>query len=60
MPQEKVHCVVINMEHVAFDQGLAQVLAENLEAECLSLSDLKADSLYRTVRKEMDQLHTGG
>jgi Mg-chelatase subunit ChlD len=58
--QEKVHAVVINMEHVAFDQGLAQVLAENLEAECLSLNELKADNLYRTVRKEMDQLHSGG
>ena len=59
-PQENIHCVVVNMEHAAFDQGLAQVLADHLEAECLSLSELKADSLYRTVRKEMDQLHTGG
>jgi len=58
--QEKVHSVVINMEHVAFDQGLAQLLADNLEADCLSLSELKADALYRTVRKEMLSLQGGG
>ena len=58
--EDKVHCVVINMEHIAFDQGLAQVLADNLEAPCYSLSDLKAESLYHTVRNEMNQLQGGG
>ncbi len=58
--EEKVHSVVINMEHIAFDQGLAQVLADNLEAPCYSLSDLKAESLYHTVRNEMNQLQGGG
>ncbi len=29
---QDVHTVVINMEHAAFDQGLAQALAEQLEA----------------------------
>ncbi len=53
---ENVHSVVINMEHVAFDQGLARVLAEHLEAPCYSLSELKAESLYMTVRQEMNQL----
>jgi magnesium chelatase subunit D len=49
-----VRSVVINMEHAAFDQGLAQVLADRLEAPCHSLADLKADTLYRTVLKELD------
>ncbi len=50
----KVRTVVINMEHPAFDQGLAQKLADHLEAPCYSLKDLKAESLYRTVRDELD------
>ncbi len=53
--EEKVHSVVINMEHAAFDQGLAQALADNLEAPCYSLTELKAENLYYAVRQEMDQ-----
>jgi len=41
------------MEHAAFDQGLAQQLADHLKAPCYALSDLKAESLYNTVRDEM-------
>ncbi len=47
--------VVINMEHFAFDQGLAQALADNLKAPCYSLGQLKAENLYQTVRQEMAQ-----
>ena len=50
---EKVRSVVINMEHAAFDQGLAQQLANHLKAPCYALSELKAESLYHTVRQEM-------
>ena len=50
----KVRTVVINMEHPAFDQGLAQKLADHLEAPCYSLKELKAESLLRTVRDELD------
>ena len=50
---DDIHSVVINMEHAAFDQGLAKALAEHLKAPCYSLADLKADSLYQTVRAEM-------
>jgi Mg-chelatase subunit ChlD len=50
---EDVRCVVINMEHAAFDQGLAQALAEHLKAPCLTLSELKAETLYHTVKVEM-------
>jgi Mg-chelatase subunit ChlD len=60
-PQEEAHriakmiqdanirSVVINMEHAAFDQGLAQLLADNLDAPCHTLEDLHADSLYHKV-----------
>ena len=47
--------VVINMEHASFDQGLAQALANHLEAPCYSLNELKAESLYHTVRQEMSE-----
>ncbi|WP_298005039.1 VWA domain-containing protein [Anaerolinea thermophila] len=51
--EEHVHSVVINMEHAAFDQGLAQELADHLKAPCYNLTDLRAESLYYTVRQEM-------
>jgi len=50
---DDVRCVVINMEHAAFDQGLAQALAEHLKSPCLTLTDLRAETLYNTVRGEM-------
>ncbi|HEY5981904.1 MAG TPA: VWA domain-containing protein [Anaerolineales bacterium] len=50
---EKVRSVVINMEHAAFDQGLAQQLALHLKAPCFALSELKAENLYHAVRHEM-------
>lgn len=50
---ENVRSVVINMEHAAFDQGLAQMLANHLDAPCYTLNELKAESLYHTVRQEM-------
>ena len=50
---EDVRSVVINMEHAAFDQGLAQGLADHLEAPCYTLHELKAETLYQAVRKEM-------
>ncbi len=52
---ESYRSVVVNMEHAAFDQGLAQSLADHLEAPCYSLSELKAENLYHTVRQEMYQ-----
>jgi Mg-chelatase subunit ChlD len=50
---EHVRAVVINMEHVAFDQGLARKLAENMDARCLSLRELHAEALYEAVKKEL-------
>ncbi len=59
-PQEEAHriaehirSVVINMEHSAFDQGLAQALADHLNAPCYTLSELKAENLYHAVRQEI-------
>ena len=51
--QDEIRSVVINMEHAAFDQGLAQNLATHLEAPCYTLSELKAETLYQKVREEM-------
>jgi magnesium chelatase subunit D len=52
--EEGVRSVVINMEHAAFDQGLAQRLADQLDAPCHTLAELKADALYRAVLNELD------
>jgi Mg-chelatase subunit ChlD len=50
---ENIRSVVINMEHIAFDQGLAQALADHLKAPCYTLNELKAETLYQAVRDEM-------
>jgi magnesium chelatase subunit D len=52
--EEEYRCIVVNMEHAAFDQGLAQALAEHLKAPCYTLSEIKAETLYHTVREEME------
>lgn len=57
---EHIHSVVINMEHAAFDQGLAQALADHLEAPCYTITDLRADNLYSAVRQEMAQVQPTG
>ncbi len=49
-----IRSVVINMEHAAFDQGLANKLAEHLGGPCYTLQELKADHLYRAVRQEIN------
>ncbi len=50
---DAIRAIVVNMEHAAFDQGLAQTLAEHLNAPCYTLNELKAENLYRAVREEM-------
>jgi magnesium chelatase subunit D len=49
-----IHSVVINMEHEAYDRGLAQDLAQVLDGPCYCLAELRAAELYRTVREELD------
>jgi magnesium chelatase subunit D len=51
--EDEIRSVVINMEHAAFDQGLAQSLSEHLEAPCYALGELRAETLYQAVREEM-------
>jgi magnesium chelatase subunit D len=51
--EEGVRAVVVNMEHTSFDQGLAQAVADHLGGPCYTLSELKAEILYQTVRSEM-------
>ena len=65
-PQEEAHriarlikeadirSVVVNMEHSAFDQGLAQLLADQLGAPCQTLEDLHAGSLYQKVLEQLE------
>lgn len=50
---EDIRCVVINMEHAAFDQGLSRALADHLKSPCYTLSELKAEHLYRAVLEEI-------
>jgi Mg-chelatase subunit ChlD len=52
--ERSVRSVVINMEHAAFDQGLARRLAERLGGPCYTLRELKAESLYQTVKDELE------
>jgi len=51
--EEGIRSVVINMEHASFDRGLAQALAEELAGPCYTLHELKADTLYQTVKDEL-------
>ncbi len=53
--QELIKTVTINMEHVAFDQGLASKLADRLGGPCYTLAQMHAEALLETVRKEMDR-----
>jgi magnesium chelatase subunit D len=52
---EEIRTVTINMEHTAFDQGLASKLADRLGGPCYSLAQMKAETLLETVRTEMDK-----
>jgi magnesium chelatase subunit D len=47
--------VTINMEHSAFDQGLAQELANHLGGPCYTLAELHAEALYVAVKQELEQ-----
>lgn len=50
-----IRTVTINMEHIAFDQGLAQRLADKLGGPCYTLAQIRADNLLETVRNEIDK-----
>jgi len=48
-----IRSVVINMEHPAFDRGLARDLAGALGGPCYTLNELRATALVQTVRDEL-------
>jgi magnesium chelatase subunit D len=52
-PEKHYRAAVINTEHQSLDRGLAQELAIKLEAPCYSLSDIKAESLFQAVQREL-------
>ena len=51
--EKDIRAVVINTEHASLDRGLARELAESLDAPCYNLTDLRAENLYQTVRREL-------
>jgi Mg-chelatase subunit ChlD len=51
---QSTRSMVINMEHAAFDQGLAQNLADHLKGPCYTLSELRSETIYQKVREEMN------
>jgi Mg-chelatase subunit ChlD len=51
---EGIRNITINMEHAAFDQGLARQLAERLHGPCYTLADLRAETLYQTVKQQLE------
>lgn len=52
--EDGIRCVTINMEHAAFDQGLARQLAERLGGPCFTLADLRAETLYHAVKQQLE------
>lgn len=52
--EANIRSLVVNMEHAAFDQGLARHLAHRLGGVCYALDELKAESLVRTVKGELE------
>jgi Mg-chelatase subunit ChlD len=51
-----IHSVVVNMEHPAYDRGLARDVARALGGPCYCLAELKAVELYRTVREQLGEI----
>ena len=52
--QASLRSIVVNMEHAAFDRGLAHKLADALGGSCYNLPELRADTLLSTVKREID------
>ncbi len=50
---DHIRSVVVNMEHIAFDRGLAQELADALGGPCYRLEELHTRALLRTVHGEL-------
>jgi Mg-chelatase subunit ChlD len=50
MAREQIRSIVINTEHRALDKGRARQIADHLRAPCYMLNDLRAETLFSTVR----------
>ncbi len=53
--EKQFRSVVINTEHESLDRGLARELADTLSGPCYTLAEIRADSLYATVRQELER-----
>ncbi|MBN1262335.1 MAG: VWA domain-containing protein [Anaerolineae bacterium] len=53
LQEAEIASVVINMEDVKFDQGLAQALADHLGGVCYNIASLQADALVEMVHSEL-------
>jgi magnesium chelatase subunit ChlD-like protein len=51
--QSHLRSIVVNMEHPAFDRGLANELANQLGGLCYSLPELRAELLVQTVKEQI-------
>lgn len=51
--EQNIKAVVINMESLEYDKGLAQALADHLGGTCYNLASLHADALLSMVRNEL-------
>ncbi|MFA7268296.1 MAG: VWA domain-containing protein [Sterolibacterium sp.] len=49
-----IKTVTIYLEYEGFDQDLASNLAERMGGPCYSMTQIRADNLYQTVRHEMN------
>lgn len=49
--QDRIRSIVINTEHEAFDRGLAQTLADAMDAECLTLKEFSVGELTNLVQR---------
>ncbi|HRE49016.1 MAG TPA: VWA domain-containing protein [Aggregatilineales bacterium] len=54
MHHQTIRTVTINMEHAAFDTGLAQRLADRLGGPCFTLGNLRAETLYEAVKLQLN------
>ena len=52
--RKQIRSIVINMEHPSFDRGLAQELADALDAPCYCLPEIQAQTLYQAVQDELE------
>lgn len=52
--EDGIRAVTINMEHAAFDRGLAAQLADKLGGPCYTLGQLRAETLLATVKQEIE------